>query len=144
MQPAVTAAASVRRRAGAGVYGILFAFLASKAIGNLGIAVGAKRFPQTLGLDPLAYLRAMADPVLAGGIILLILALLVRMALLSRADLSFVLPVTAVGYVFATVLGKFVLGEHVSGARWVGTLLIVAGAALVGSDHHRTPGELVP
>lgn len=144
MQSAVTTAEAARRRAGAGVYGILFAFLASKAIGNLGIAVGAKRFPQTLGLDPLAYLRAMADPALAGGIILLILALLVRMALLSRADLSFVLPVTAIGYVFATVLGKFVLGEHVSAARWAGTFLIVAGAALVGSDDHRTPGELVP
>ncbi len=143
MQPAVTTPEAARR-AGAGVYGIVLAFLASKAIGNLGIAVGTKRFPQTLGLDPMAYLRAMADPALAGGIILLILALLVRMALLSRADLSFVLPVTAIGYVFATLLGKFVLGEYVSAARWAGTFMIVAGAALVGSDDHKTPGEFVP
>ncbi len=126
------------------MYGIVLAFLAAKAIGNLGIAIGAKRFPQTLALNPMGYLRAMAEPVLAGGIVLLILALLVRMALLSRADLSFVLPVTAVGYVFATLRGKFGLGEHVSVVRWIGTLMIVAGAALVGSDDHKSPGELVP
>ncbi len=144
MHPAVSAPPPVRRRAGAGVYGILLAFLALKAFGNLGIAIGAKRFPHTLGLDPVGYVRAMADPYLAAGIVMLIVALLARMALLSRADLSFVLPVTAVGYVFATLLGKFVLYEQVSAARWIGTLSIVVGAALVGSDQHRTPEEFAP
>jgi uncharacterized membrane protein len=53
------------------------------------------------------------------------------MALLSVADLSFVLPVTAVGYVVSTMLGRFVLQEPVSVERWIGTGLIFVGTALV-------------
>jgi uncharacterized membrane protein len=68
------------------------------------------------------------------------LALLSRIALLSLADLSFVLPVTALGYVIAVFLGKVFLHETVSHQRWLGTLLIFAGAALVGS----TPPDTTP
>ena len=55
------------------------------------------------------------------------------MALLSLADLSYVLPVTAVGYVIAAFLGKTFLSETVSNQRWLGTALIFLGAALVSS-----------
>lgn len=75
---------------------------------------------------------------MALGIAALILALFARLALLSLADLAFVLPVTAVGYVLAAVLGKFFLAERVSPQRWLATLLIFAGAALVGSTTQDT------
>ena len=68
----------------------------------------------------------------------LILALLMRMALFSLADLSYVLPVTAIGYIIATFMGKTFLSETVSAERWLGTVLIFAGAALVGSTSHST------
>ena len=67
------------------------------------------------------------------GVIALIVAILVRLVLLSLSDLSFVLPVTAVGYVIAAVLGKTVLHEDVSASRWVGTVLIFIGAMLTSS-----------
>src|ERR1035438_36250 len=63
----------------------------------------AKHLPETLASDPLVYLRSMLDPAIALGIVMLIMALLVRLALLSVADLSFVLPMTAVGYVLAAL-----------------------------------------
>jgi drug/metabolite transporter (DMT)-like permease len=66
------------------------------------------------------------------GVLLLILWMLSRMTLLSWADLSFVLPVTAVGYVLTALLGYLFLNETVSLKRWAGTLLIFAGVALVG------------
>jgi drug/metabolite transporter (DMT)-like permease len=47
-------------------------------------------------------------------------------------------PVTAVGYVLAALLGKFFLAEPVSPERWLGTALIFAGAALVGSTPRNT------
>jgi len=80
----------------------------------------------------------MLDPFIAAGIAMLILALLTRLALLSVADLSFVLPMTAVGYVFAAVLGRFFLHEQVTPARWLAIFLIFAGAALVGSTTQST------
>ena len=65
------------------------------------------------------------------GIGLLILWMLTRMALLGWADLTYVLPVTALGYVLSTALAAWFLGEQVSGRRWMGTVLIVLGTALV-------------
>ena len=84
----------------------------------------------------------MAHPLVALGIAMLIVALLVRLALLSVADLSFILPMTAVGYVLAAVLGRFFLHESVSPGRWAAVALIFAGAALVGSTPQSTTGKM--
>jgi uncharacterized membrane protein len=118
-------------------YSVLFLFIALKAAGNLSLAWGMKHLPAA-GANPLSYIRAMFDPYVALGVIALIVALLTRMVLLSLADLSFVLPVTAVGYVIAAFLGKVVLHELVTGQRWLGTILIFLGAVLVGSTGEKT------
>lgn len=73
------------------------------------------------------------------GVALLILWTLSRMALLSWADLSFVLPVTAVGYPLSAFAGKWLLGEHISESRWTGTALILAGTLLVGLTSPAAP-----
>jgi drug/metabolite transporter (DMT)-like permease len=118
-------------------YSVLLLFIALKALGNLSLAWGMKHLPAA-GANPLAYIRAMFDPFVAVGVISLIVALLTRMVLLSLADLSFVLPVTAVGYVIAAFLGKVVLHEAVTSRRWVGTTLIFIGAVLVGSTGEKS------
>jgi uncharacterized membrane protein len=66
--------------------------------------------------------------ILGVGVALLILWLLARMTLLSWADLSWVLPVTAIGYVLSAAAGLVFFGEHVTGLRWVGALLVAGGA----------------
>lgn len=119
-------------------YLLLLIFLALRAFGNLCLAWGTKHLPETLAADPLVYLRSMLDPAIALGIVMLILALLVRLALLSVADLSFVLPMTAVGYVLAALLGRFFLHEVVSPQRWLAVALIFAGTALVSSTPQST------
>lgn len=116
---------------------LLILFLALRAFGNLSLAWGTKHSSITLSTNPLAYVTAMLDPLTGAGIVMLIGAMLVRLALLSVADLSFVLPVTAVGYVVATFLGRVMLHEDVTPARWLGTVLIFAGAALVGSSREK-------
>ncbi len=83
-------------------------------------------------LSPLSFLRAMFNPWVAVGILLLILWLLTRITLLSWADLSYVLPVTALGYVVCAILGRIFLQEQITTARWAGTLLITCGTVLVG------------
>jgi drug/metabolite transporter (DMT)-like permease len=117
---------------------VLFLFIATKAAGNLLLAWGMKHLPQSMSANPVPYIRALFDPAVAVGVLALILAVLLRLALLSLADLSYVLPVTAIGYVLAAFLGKIFLHEVVSGQRWLGTALIFLGAALVGSTVHST------
>ena len=118
-------------------YSVLLLFIALKAVGNLSLAWGMKHLP-VAGANPLSYIRAMLDPFVALGVVSLIVALLTRMVLLSLADLSFVLPVTAVGYVIAAFLGKAVLQETVTNRRWLGTILIFIGAVLVGSTGEKS------
>ncbi len=108
------------------------------AFGNLSLAWGMRHIGSQVGLNPLDYLRAMANPFVALGIVLLIVWLLTRMALLSWADLSFVVPMTSVGYVLSALLGVWFLAEIVTPIHWTGTLLIFAGTLLVGSTEPKT------
>lgn len=93
--------------------------------GNTFLSVGMKA-----GGDSM--LTSLMHPAVIAGIVLLIGWTLARMHLLSLADLSFVLPVTAVGYVFNSLIGHFLLGETVSAMRWSGTALIATGTVLTG------------
>jgi drug/metabolite transporter (DMT)-like permease len=97
-------------------------------------------FPRLLAFEPLPYLQALLNPFVALGIGMLILALLTRMALLSVADLSFVLPLTATGYIISAMLGKVFLGEDVRSKGWLGTCMIFAGVVLVGTTPERSEG----
>jgi uncharacterized membrane protein len=110
----------------------------SNAFGNFLLTWGMKHRGETLAPTVASYIRAIFTPWVALGIVLLILWMLSRMALLSWADLSYVLPVTAIGYVASAVLGRFFLDEQITPGRWIGTLLIVAGTALVGLGRPQT------
>ncbi|HZQ51787.1 MAG TPA: hypothetical protein VFB14_06295 [Bryobacteraceae bacterium] len=85
-----------------------------------------------------------STPFVALGIALLILATLTRMALLSLADLSLVLPLTAAGYILSALLGKFLLSEQVTFERWVGVLLIFLGTVVVGSTSGNAVATAIP
>ena len=118
--------------------------IVSNVLGNFALSLGLKA--QTVaaastGLMP--YVRAFFSPLVLLGVALLILWMLSRMALMSWADLSFVLPITSIGYVISALMGKFFLNEHISSQRWAGTLLIVAGMALVSFTPARTPQQPV-
>ena len=119
-------------------YFLLAMFIGLRAFGNLSLAVGTKRLSETLSANPMPYLRSIFDPFVACGVLMLIVALFVRMAMLSLADLSFVLPMTAVGYVLAAALGQIFLKEDVSWYRWLAVGLIFAGSAVVGSTPRKT------
>jgi drug/metabolite transporter (DMT)-like permease len=112
---------------------LLLLFIALKAFGNLSLAWGTKQFSQQLSANPVVYLAALLNPFVMAGVFMMVLSILTRLALLSVADLSFVLPLTAVGYVFSALLGVTFLGENVTPTAWMGTLLIFVGAAIVSS-----------
>jgi drug/metabolite transporter (DMT)-like permease len=80
---------------------------------------------------PWSYITILFQPWVALGVVLLILWLMSRMTLLSWADLSYVLPVTAVGYVLVALAAHLFLAEQIPFKRWAGIVLIVAGVALV-------------
>lgn len=110
------------------------AVVAANVIGNFALGWGMKHAPASSG--PLS---SLLEPFVLLGIALLIGWTLLRLRLLALADLSYVLPITAVGYVLNAVMGAAFLHESISPQRWAGTLLIVAGAALTSLTPPSTP-----
>ena len=51
--------------------------------------------------------------------------------LMSKCDISFLWPLTALSFVFSTIAAMIFLHERVSGVRWAGVLLIMLGAACI-------------
>jgi multidrug transporter EmrE-like cation transporter len=60
-------------------------------------------------------------------------------ALMTQADISFLWPLTGLGFVVATIAGAVFLHEHVSPVRWAGVILSMIGAALISFSGHAKP-----
>lgn len=110
----------------------------SNVAGNSALTHGMQGLGPVAG-TPLGLIEPLFHPWVALGVSLLIVWTLSHMALLSWADLSFVLPVTAIGYVLTAFAGRFLLGEAISPMRWGGIVLITAGVTLVGYTPPATP-----
>ncbi|MBN9663825.1 MAG: hypothetical protein J0H49_36840 [Acidobacteria bacterium] len=108
-------------------------------LGNFALGWGMKHAPA--GAGPIL---SLLQPFVILGIVMLIAWTLLRIRLLGLADLSFVLPVTAIGYVLSAVMGAVFMNEHVSLQRWSGTLLIFAGAAMTGLTPAATDEDAKP
>lgn len=80
----------------------------------------------------------LANPFIIAGIVVLLGFMYSYMTALSFADLSYVLPATAISYVIMVLLSIFWLHEHVSGQRWTGVAFIVIGVGFVARGPHRT------
>ncbi|MGD0214273.1 MAG: hypothetical protein ABSB87_13670 [Terriglobales bacterium] len=65
------------------------------------------------------------------GLGLMATAFFSLLAVLSRQNVSVVVPVTALSYGAGALGGKFFLGEQVTSRRWAGVLLVCLGVALV-------------
>jgi drug/metabolite transporter (DMT)-like permease len=75
--------------------------------------------------------RTIVNPSIIFGVASMAVAFFSLLAVLSWAPLSLVSPATSLGYVINTFGAKFYLKEEISGARWMGTLLVCIGAALL-------------
>jgi uncharacterized membrane protein len=82
-------------------------------------------------------LEAIQSPMVWVGTLLLIVFFVLFSAALSWADLSFVLPATAFGYVLNVAAGNYFLGESVSNRRWAGAAIITLGVLFVSRSGER-------
>ena len=107
------------------------------ACSSLGEVLSAKGMQQVgaVSLRPHALIHAIArmlrNPFLFAGVTFLAVSFFSFISLLSYADLSFVVPLTAVSYVTNTLGAKFFLGEQIEPKRWLGTLLVMTGVSLI-------------
>lgn len=81
---------------------------------------------------------AVANPFVVLGIVFLLAFMSSYMIALSFADLTYVMPATAISYVVMVLLSIFWLHEHVSPQRWAGVGFIVIGVGVVAGGPSRT------
>jgi drug/metabolite transporter (DMT)-like permease len=127
---------------------VLALAILAQAIGNVFLTRGMKAVAATVeagggvtstlshALDVAS--EAAQRPEVWIGTVLLIVFFALCSAALSWADLSFVLPATAAGYVLNVAAGRYFLHEDVTTARWVGALIIMLGVVFVSRSGERT------
>lgn len=117
---------------------LVLVVIVTNVLGNVSLSHGMKEVGPIISASPLDYVRALENPWTLLGISVLIVWMLTDLALLSRADLSFVLPITASAYVLVAIGGHFLLHDHVSWLRWTGIVLITLGVILAEDTPDRT------
>lgn len=94
-----------------------------------------KRYGEIDEFSPGRWSRLIAGVLKQGYLILSIVFMAISffafLALLSVADLSFAVPVTAASYVLETILAKLLLKERLSWKRWAGAALVACGVVLL-------------
>lgn len=111
---------------------LMLAAVVALSAGEALLARGMKQSAAPAG-SLWAQVRAVVQSAhVIGGVGLLVVYLVLSMLALRTADLSYVLPLTALSYPLGALLAQVYLHEPVNLTRWLGTLVITLGVAIVG------------
>ncbi len=119
-------------------YLVLLGVAVFQAVGDTFLSRGMKEVGEISLRHPQQLILSLANPWVTGGILLLLCFMASYLASLSWADLTYILPASAISYILLALLAKFMLHEQISVARWAGIGLIVAGVGFVAGGSHRT------
>ncbi len=121
-------------------YLILFAITVFSTVGDLFLKKGMNQAEIISLVHPWVLLYALANPWIIFGVLILCCFFAAYISSLSWADLTYVMPATAFGYVLTALTSAVFLHEHVSASRWTGVLLISMAVGFVT----RGPAKTVP
>jgi drug/metabolite transporter (DMT)-like permease len=114
---------------------ILLVGLVLEAIGVVFLNKGLKEIGSPETWSPAALIgfaaKSAVNPRLAVGVAFEAGFFGCLLFLMSHGDVSFIWPLTSLGFVLTTLAAHFILKEAVSPMRWLGVALIVAGAGII-------------
>ena len=119
-------------------YLILLTIMLTASVGDTLLSRGMSQVGQVDFQHLHLLWNALFNPFVISGIVLLIGFFASYMTALSWADLTFVMPATAFGYVVVALLSRFWLHEHLSIYRWAGIALITCAVGFVAGGPSRT------
>lgn len=120
----------------------------SSACGDVSLSRGMKSLGALSLAQGTQLIAALFNPWVMLGICLLLLFFAAYASSLSWADLTYVVPSNAMGYVLIALLSQFFLHENVTASRWLGILMISCGVGIVAGGpsftHHARSPETLP
>ena len=108
-------------------YLVLGAMILFNAFGDVALSHGMKKMGAIHAHRLTDAVAAVFTPWVVVGILLLLGFFACYLTALSWADLSYVIPATALGYVVLALLSQWLLGETVTLTRWAGIALVGGG-----------------
>lgn len=112
-------------------YLLLLAITICSTVGDLFLKKGMNQVGDISVEHPLLLVHALANPWIIFGVLILIGFFSSYVSSLSWADLTYVMPATAFGYVLTALSSAIFLHEHVSVSRWAGVCLITLAVGFV-------------
>ena len=116
----------------------LIILLIASIIESVGIAIlsaGLKQVPGIKEVSAVEIVRMIKAGVTNGKVIFGVALEAVffgfLLYMLSMRDVSFVWPLTSLGFILTALAGRFLLHENVSALRWTGILLMSLGFAVI-------------
>jgi uncharacterized membrane protein len=103
----------------------------TNVVGNYALTRGMREVGVIESWSPMPYIHAFSHAWVSIGVVFMVGWVVSRLALLSWADLSYVLPVTATSYALSALAGAIYLREKVTNLQWAGIAVITVGAVLV-------------
>ena len=96
------------------------------------LGVGHRRWAgDSIAASASRFCSSGASPWIVAGLLVYVVEFVVWFAALSLAPLSLAFPFAALSYCGVVLASRYVLHERVSARRWLGTVAIAAGVALV-------------
>ena len=94
------------------------------AFGSLFLKKGSERF----ALTPTGIL----SPHLIIGGLCYVSSIVIFGFALRGSELSFLYPILSLGFIWTTLLSRFMLHEHINRYKWIGVVLIILGVTFIG------------
>ncbi|MEY2984718.1 MAG: hypothetical protein RLZZ568_1335 [Cyanobacteriota bacterium] len=120
---------------------LLVTMVTTQVLGDIWLSQGMKVHgavtDYSLGALWGLFLYLLTSPWIVLGVGTLIFSLFLYFTATSRLDLSLVLPLFSSSYILNALLAWLMLGEQVSGYRWLGTLMIASGVFIVAWSESR-------
>lgn len=114
---------------------ILLVGLIFEAVGVVYLSKGLKQIGEVQQVNAAEVFRVVkagvTNPSLLLGVFFEALFFGCLLVLMARSDISFIWPLTSLGFVLTTLAARFVLHEQVVTLRWAGVCCIVLGAGLI-------------
>jgi len=127
--PEIGVAARKNRMAELAVLGsVLFAATGHLLIKSGLIALQASGVPSGLILRLLRYLL---QPAVTGGLAIYAIGTVMWVFAVSKRDISYLFPLSALNYVVVALGGTWLFGEDIPDMRWLGILVVFAGVWLM-------------
>ena len=103
--------------------------------GDVLMARGLKQLGEVSTLHPAKLLRlgqrVATNRDFLTGLFSMAVSFFAFLTILSRTDMSYVVPATSFSFVVSTLGAKLILKESISVRRWMGTLLVFLGILLI-------------